>query len=81
MTPFDSAHAWERASIIAGLFLIGCFERFVLKDDALSGLSWWICLLSLTVWIAYPFTILRACIGGLTFVLGITLIIRYTRRK
>lgn len=65
--------------LIAGLFLLGCFEGFVLKNEAMAGLSWWICLLALTVWIMYPFTIVRICIGSAVFVVGIILMMKYGR--
>jgi Flp pilus assembly protein TadB len=67
-----------RILLLTAIFLSGYIDAFLKMRD-LASVTWFIGLGALTVWIVYPLTTIRICIGAIVFVSGIILIIIYYR--
>ena len=68
-----------RLLLLAAIFACGCFEAFILKSRALACATWFICLGSLTAWIAYSWTTAAIACAAVVFVSGLLALIVYYR--
>ncbi len=78
---FLSKHSTTaQALFLLATFGIGYLEGFVLKLANLACVTWTMGLLIVAIWIVYPFTAARVCLGVIVFVLGSILIVMYRKR-
>jgi hypothetical protein len=68
-----------RALFLAGMFASGCFEAFVLKSRTAACTTWFLCLGSLTAWIAYSWTAASIIAAALVFAAGLFSLVVFYR--
>jgi hypothetical protein len=66
-----------RGVMLSIIFASGYVEAVVWKARALACSTWFICLLALTIWIAYLGTLLAIAAAAGVFVFGLLLLIGY----
>ena len=69
-----------RVLLLIGIFLFGCLEGEVFKHRDAACVKWFWGLVALTVWIGYPLTLVRICLGAIVLLSGVTLLVCYHRR-
>jgi hypothetical protein len=63
--------------LLLALLVMGFFEAFVLKLKNTACVTWMTGIVALAFWIAYPMSTMRLCLGGVTFIVGLLLVITY----
>jgi hypothetical protein len=78
---YDHHPTAARILVLAGIFLLGCGWGFVIGRRDFACYHWFWVLALATVWIGYPLTTLRICIGAAVFLFGMTLLVVYYRGR
>jgi len=64
------------------LFLFGYyFDAIFLKRKDLACITWFWGLAVLTVWIIFPPTTIRICVGAIVFIVGMIFLVRYYKKS
>jgi hypothetical protein len=77
---YDHHPTAARILLLAAIFVLGCVLAFGGQRD-LACVDWFFVLAVVTVWIGYPLTTLRICIGAAVFLFGLTLLVVYYRGR
>jgi hypothetical protein len=68
-----------RGLFLVGMFAFGFFEAFVLKSRTMACTTWFLCLASLTAWIAYSWTTASIIAAAVVFAAGLFSLIVFYR--
>ena len=69
-----------RVLFLIAIFILGYLEAAFFKSRDWACMTWFWGLACLTVWIIYPLTVIRICIGVIIFFIGMILIIIYNKK-
>ena len=80
MTAALTGWNWGALLGLAILFAFGLFDAVVPRRKDWACATWFVGLVAMSAWIAFPLTTSRLCIGAVVFVFGLALLTFYYRR-